>query len=369
MRARRRVVVVVVLSLVVTGIVVVVRPLARPARPPALRVLATWPRAGAANVGWATSIRVQLNEPLASAAQLPRLTPPVPGRWTWRSATTVVFRPRGFLSPGSSYEVVIPVAPRGAPPRARTTSLRFTVALPSVTRLQQLLAELGYLPVTFAPAGASAADALTSEPTVASAISPSPQLGAFGWRYRATPPELRTLFRAGYWSALDQGAVMTFEADHGLPVNGVPEADVWSALREAVAERQRDPRPFTYLVASEARPERLDVWRAGRVIVTTLVNTGAPGAATPLGTWPVRLRFLSATMRGTDPNGTRYVDPGVPDVAYFDGSLAVHGFPRAAYGFPQSNGCVEVPLAMAATVYRYDPIGTPVTVTSRALAS
>jgi peptidoglycan hydrolase-like protein with peptidoglycan-binding domain len=358
-----------VLSLVVAGVVVAVRPSLHSVRRAPLRVLATWPLAGAGPVGWATSIRVRLNEPLASAAQLPRLTPAVPGRWTWRSAATVVFHPRGFLTPGATYEVAIPVPARGAARAIRTTSLRFTVALPSVTRLEQLLAELGYLPVTFAPAGVPAGDALTSEPTVASAISPSPQPGAFAWRYRATPPELRTLFRPGFWSALDQGAVMAFEADHGLPANGVPEANVWSALLAAVAGRQRDPRPFTYLVASEARPERLDVWRAGRVVVTTLVNTGAPGAATPLGTWPVRLRFLSTTMRGTNPDGTHYVDPGVPDVAYFDGSVAVHGFPRAAYGFPQSNGCVEVPLAVSAAVFRYDPIGTPVTVTSRALTS
>ena len=358
-----------VLTLVVGGIVVATRAPAASVRRAPLRVLATWPLAGAGNVGWTTSIRVRLSEPLASAAQLPRLTPPVPGRWTWRSTTTLVFRPRGFWAPGATYEVAIPVPARGAARATRISDVRFTVALASVTRLQQLLAELGYLPVTFAPAGVPAADALTSEPTVASAISPTPQPGVFGWRYHATPPELRTLFRAGFWSALDQGAVMAFEADHGLPVNGIPEADVWSALLAAVAGRQRDPRSFTYLVASEARPERLDVWRDGRVIVSTLVNTGAPGAATPLGTWPVRLRFVTATMSGTNPNGTRYVDPGVPDVAYFNGSVAVHGFVRAAYGFPQSNGCVEVPLAVAATVFRYDPIGTPVTVTSRALTS
>jgi peptidoglycan hydrolase-like protein with peptidoglycan-binding domain len=361
-----------VLALVTAGVVLVAtHQSARSARRAPLHVLATWPLAGAGNVGWATSIRVRLSE-ATSAARLPRLTPPVPGDWTWRSATTVVFHPRGFLSPGATYEVSIPAPARGAAlaaGQARTTTVRFTVALASVTRLQQLLAELGYLPVTFVPAGVSAADALASEPTVASSISPSPQPGVFGWRYRATPPELRVLFRAGFWSALDQGAVMAFESDHRLPVNGVPEADVWSALLAAVADRQRDPRPFTYVVASETRPERLDVWSGGRVIVTTLVNTGAPGAATPLGTWPVRLRFASTTMRGTNPDGTHYVDPGVPDVAYFNGSVAVHGFPRAAYGFPQSNGCVEVPLAMAATVFRYDPIGTPVTVTSRALTS
>jgi hypothetical protein len=67
-------------------------------------------------------------------------------------------------------------------------------------------------------------------------------------------------------------------------------------------------------------------------------------------------------MRGTNPDGTKYADPGVPWVSYFHGGDALHGFDRYSYGFPQSLGCVEMPPANAAVVYPYTPIGTLVTV-------
>ena len=40
----------------------------------------------------------------------------------------------------------------------------------------------------------------------------------------------------------------------------------------------------------------------------------------------------------------------------------MHGFIRASYGYPQSLGCVELPYAAAAVVFKYDNIGTLVTV-------
>jgi hypothetical protein len=67
-------------------------------------------------------------------------------------------------------------------------------------------------------------------------------------------------------------------------------------------------------------------------------------------------------MSGYNPDDTYYDDPGVPNVAYFNGGDAVHGFPRYTYGFPQSPGCVELPISAAAIVSNGDPIGTLVTV-------
>jgi hypothetical protein len=34
-------------------------------------------------------------------------------------------------------------------------------------------------------------------------------------------------------------------------------------------------------------------------------------------------------------------------INYFNGGDAVHGFVRASYGFPQSLGCVELPIPTA----------------------
>ena len=45
-----------------------------------------------------------------------------------------------------------------------------------------------------------------------------------------------------------------------------------------------------------------------------------------------------------------------------DDGDALHGYVRPGYGYPQSNGCVEMPPANAAVVFPYTPIGTLVTV-------
>ena len=56
-------------------------------------------------------------------------------------------------------------------------------------------------------------------------------------------------------------------------------------------------------------------------------------------------------MIGTNVDGSHYNDPGVPWVNYFNGGDAVHGYIRPSYGVPQSNGCVELPIATAQKVY------------------
>jgi hypothetical protein len=51
-------------------------------------------------------------------------------------------------------------------------------------------------------------------------------------------------------------------------------------------------------------------------------------------------------------------------VNYFNGGDAVHGFVRGGYGWPQSLGCVEVPISTAALIWPHVQIGTLVTVAS-----
>ncbi len=67
-------------------------------------------------------------------------------------------------------------------------------------------------------------------------------------------------------------------------------------------------------------------------------------------------------MTGTNPDGSHYVDPGIPWVSYFNGGDALHGFVRGSYGFPQSDGCVEMPPSNAEVVFPLTPLGTLVTV-------
>jgi hypothetical protein len=113
---------------------------------------------------------------------------------------------------------------------------------------------------------------------------------------------------------------------------------------------------------SETLPETLTLWHNGRIILQTPINTGIPGRATNLGTYPVYLHLSSTTMSGVDPDGTRYSDPDVPWVNYFNGGDAVHGFIRPSYGQPQSLGCVEAPIPTAARIFPYVQVGTLVTI-------
>jgi peptidoglycan hydrolase-like protein with peptidoglycan-binding domain len=286
---------------------------------------------------------------------MPVLTPAVPGQWSV-SGATLTFTPSLGYAPWSTVRVSVP---RGL---AEPEHWSFTVGPPPLLRAQQLLAELKYLPLRFVqdnePLGLAAAA------TKASLVPSIAQIGTFQWRYPNTPAQLSSLWSAGTDNVVTAGAVMHFEDEMGLTADGVVGPQVWSALTTAVAKRSVNPVPYDYLMVSESLPEQLVVWQDGHQVYTTLANTGVPGATTATGTYPVYARFSSTTMKGTDPDGVHYDVTGVPWVAYFNGGDAVHGYWRYGYGYPQSNGCVELPISNAQVVWGMDPIGTLVTVSA-----
>jgi hypothetical protein len=98
------------------------------------------------------------------------------------------------------------------------------------------------------------------------------------------------------------------------------------------------------------------------VILRSPGNTGVPAAPTQLGTFAVFEHVPVGEMRGTNPDGSHYDDPGIRYISYFHGGDAIHAFTRSSFGTPQSLGCVELPLRAAAKVWPYTPIGTLVTV-------
>jgi lipoprotein-anchoring transpeptidase ErfK/SrfK len=156
---------------------------------------------------------------------------------------------------------------------------------------------------------------------------------------------------------------MNFENQNGLTVDGLAGHQVWSALLSDLASGKANADPYTYVFVSKQLPEALTVFENGApVLVNIPVNTGAPGADTTDGTYPVFEHVTSSRMQGTNPDGTTYDDPDVPWASYFNGGDALHGFVRASYGFPQSNGCVEMAISNAAKVWPVTPIGTLVTV-------
>jgi peptidoglycan hydrolase-like protein with peptidoglycan-binding domain len=240
-----------------------------------------------------------------------------------------------------------PVRPFGSP-RMHYHTVSDGAHGKNVLRLQQLLARRGYLPVTFHAIGRQPMYEL------------SPRNGRFQWRFDA-PPELRSQWQPGVFSTITRGAVMSFEADHGLDIDGIAGHQVW---QELTGPKPFAKVPYTYALVRESSPETITVYRTGRSNFTSLANTGIPEAPTALGTYPVYLRYTSTTMQGTEPDGTHYNDPGVPWVSYFNGGDAVHGFQRGSYGSPQSLGCVELPYDAARTAYDLMNYGTLVTVTS-----
>lgn len=302
------------------------------------------------------ALTVQLSVPLRSNSPLPTLNPPVSGSWQQTSPTTLTFAATAPFIPSSSETVSIPAGASGivsttGKTLAQPMTAQFTVASGSTLRLQELLGQLGYLPLSFTPT-----TALTSPHEAA-----QPQVGSFAWRW-SMPASLTTLWTQGSPNAITTGAVMAFEHQNGLAADGVAGPAVWGKLLAAAGTGTMDSAPYDYVYVTKTLPESVTVYRNGAAVYSTPANTGVAGAVTASGTFPVYLRYTVQTMSGTDPNGTKYVDPGIPWVSYFNGGDALHGFVRSAYGFPQSNGCVEMPPANAAVVYPLTPIGTLVTV-------
>ena len=194
-----------------------------------------------------------------------------------------------------------------------------------------------------------------------------PQPGTFAWKWPGMPPDLTSLWTEGSENVITKGAVMNFENQHGLTVDGLAGSQVWTALEADAAAGKMNANPYTYVLVSKNLPETLTLYNNGAVQFAAIpVNTGVPGADTTDGTYPVFEHVTSSRMQGTNPDGSTYDDPNVPWAAYFNGGDALHGFVRGSYGSPQSNGCVEMAIADAAQTWPLTPIGTLVTVTGPA---
>ena len=280
-------------------------------------------------------------------SRLPQLEPATRGRWTQLDAHTLSFQPWGFGFPLAG-EVKVRLPGR---------QLGWHVAAGSTLRLQQLLARLGYLPVRWHAAGDP-----PMTPASESAAAVSPPQGAFTWRFQQTPAPLRALWKPGQWNVVTEGAVMRFEGEHGLATDGVAGPQVFRALLRDDLAHRRYLGGYSYVFVHETVPQSLSLWHNGRVLLTSPGNTGIAQSPTAPGTWPVFEHIPVGTMSGTNPDGSHYHDPGIRWISYFHGGDAIHEFPRASFGTPQSLGCVELPETAAARVWPYTPIGTLVTI-------
>ncbi|MGA8726292.1 MAG: L,D-transpeptidase family protein [Acidimicrobiales bacterium] len=324
--------------------------------PKALTVVSVSPGNGTSDVPSDATLSVQFSAPLALHTSTPTLTPPVAGSWELVAPTTLAFVATSPLVPSSTETISVPAGAGGVSAASGNhltlaSTTQFTVAAGSTLRLQQLLAQLGYLPLSFTPAG----------PLSAPQEAANAQEGTFNWRW-TEPASLEGLWAPGSPNTITRGAVMAFESHHDLTTDGSPGPAVWTQLLADAAAGAVNTAPYNYVFVSTSDPETTTVYSDGSNVYSTLANTGVPAAPTAAGTFPVFGRYTVTTMSGTNPDGSHYVDPGIPWVSYFNGGDALHGFVRPGYGYPQSDGCVEMPIANAAAVFPLTPIGTLVTV-------
>jgi L,D-transpeptidase catalytic domain len=336
-----------------------------PSRSP---VMATIPAVGA-HIAPAGKIYLTFSQPVGEALGSggPHIYPAVQGHWSEINSHTLVFKPSGFGAPfGTQLHIVLPravaVTAYGGEGLRTTNQVDWTVPQGSTLRLQQLLAEAGYLPVDWHPSGAPIAHNASAQ--VQAAVEPPK--GTFTWRYPNTPHQLVEMWAPGQAGAITRGAVMKFENLNNLTVDGEAGASVWRKLiADALAGKRQgggDDGGYSYVYVHREVPETATLWHDGHTVLVSEANTGISGAETELGTFPVFEHIPEGTMSGTNPDGSHYEDPGIKWISYFNGGDALHNFDRSSFGTPQSLGCVELPLAASAEIWQYTPIGTLVTV-------
>jgi hypothetical protein len=342
---------------------------ARSAQPaPALQVVSVTPAAGAKGVNGASAIRVRFSAPLAATSPMPVLSPQIAGTWTTQG-DTAVFTPAVGYTENTRVTVKIPsglsgmISAAGANANtggtlASSVSESFNTGSFSTLRLQQLLAQLGYLPFTWKPASPTVISPANARAEISAAYSAP--AGTFSWQ-GSYPWNLTHQWKAGSYNILENGAIRAFESVTNLTMDGIPGRSVWSHLLTAVAKGKHDPNRYTYALASQYSPESLRIWQNGKQVFETAANTGIPAAPTADGTFPVYLRYYYQIMKGTNPDGSKYADP-VYYVSYFDGGDAVHFFDRYSYGYYQSLGCVEIPWDAAKKAWPMLTYGSLVTV-------
>jgi peptidoglycan hydrolase-like protein with peptidoglycan-binding domain len=307
-----------------------------------------------------TPITLTLSKPVNKAlgSHMPPVTPNA-GAWQTVNSHTIRFVPSGYgYGLAAKVQVALPsgVHVLGGQAGSSDNTASYTVPGGSILRAQQLLAQLGYLPLSFK--GADVAQ--TNSAQEAAAVDPPK--GSFDWKYPNTPSALKNFWKAGAYGTVTKGAIMAFENDHGMVADGLPGPAVWKALISAAISGHGSTFGYTFVSVS-VPSQSLSLWHSGKTVIGgTAVNTGIASAPTATGTYPVYEHLTSTTMSGTNPDGSHYSDPGIPWVSYFNGGDALHGFTRASYGSPQSLGCVEMPFSVAGQVWPYTPIGTLVDV-------
>ncbi len=396
-----------------------------------LAVRSVTPAGGTEHANGGEPIEIRFSVPLAAGSPTPVLSPGLAGRWTVRGRS-MTFTPAEPLAPRTRVRMTIPGGRHGIRSAAgrllaAPQTVSFRTGRYSQLRLDQLLAQLGYLPLRWASAAGTPAAGQSASGRPGSGQSASGRSAA----RRSAPGQpasgqpaaaAETGTAPGLAAAAVPGAAAAATGSSGSAGPAGPA----SASGQAALAYQPPAGQFRW---EPGYPSRLHaLWRAGHSgVVTTgavmafqsqhhMALTGKAGKrlwqalftaaaagqrdqhgytyalarqASPesLTIWHdgrVVLRSpantgipVSPTAVGTFPVYLRYpfqIMRGTnPDgssyadpvnfVSYFHGGDAVHYFPRGSYGFQQSLGCVELPWAAAKRSYPFLTYGSLVTVT------
>jgi hypothetical protein len=337
--------------------------------PGPFRVMSVLPTPGSQQADGSQPIAVSFSAPVGSHTALPTVTPDVAGHWQ-ADGDTMIFTPDLPFSPSTQVTVTVPGGGSGVQSAAGAglatqETVQYTTASYSTTRLDEVLSQLGYLPLQWQESELGMRT--TSSPAVATSLAGEetlaydPPSGVFNVA-SGYPASLADQWQTGSDNVVLRGAVMAFQSEHNMSVTGDVTSGLWNALFHAAMTGQYNANGYTYAVADQVDPETLTIYHDGQVVLSSPANTGIPSAPTVNGTFPVYEKFLNTIMSGTNPDGSHYSDP-VQFVSYFNGGDAVHYFARGSYGFQQSLGCVELPLGAAQKAYPYLTYGSLVTVT------
>jgi L,D-transpeptidase catalytic domain len=147
-------------------------------------------------------------------------------------------------------------------------------------------------------------------------------------------------------------------------------ADDWyiaADFVEEVFDPQFTEASSTKKIVVDRSEQMLRAFDGEVIFMETAISTGLELTPTPRGTFSVFKKLPTRYMQGPLPYlaNSRYFDmPGVPWNLYFTQQGAViHGaYWHNSFGAPYSHGCVNLPPALAKTLYDWASIGTTVVV-------
>ena len=121
-----------------------------------------------------------------------------------------------------------------------------------------------------------------------------PPDGAFRGAYREHAARARGALEHASSATIVRGAVMMFQDEHGLTVDGIAGPQGVARAARGRDRRQAPHEGYSYVYVHRTVPQSLTLWHNGRTIFTSPGNTGVPAAPTQLGTFPCSSTSRSA---------------------------------------------------------------------------